>query len=149
MLQDRNPSPQAISAIHEGTGGWPLLVRELFDEYDWGDEDDPAQACNDISDELMDGDSALRNRFQESLGLDTKPVARALLDRLARLETDLGEAILPDFITADQIFESSDGYTEDDIGSALEFLEILSIVHRDDHNGVIVDPVVRKAFSLP
>jgi len=149
MLQDRNPSPQAISAINESTGGWPLLIRELFDEYDWGDEDDPAQACSDIINELMDGDSALRNRFQESLGLDTKPVARALLDGLARLETDLGEAILPDFITADQIFESSDGYTEDDIESALEFLETLSIVHRDDHNSVIVDPVVRKAFSLP
>jgi hypothetical protein len=149
MLQERNPSPQPISAIQESTGGWPLLINVLFDEYDWGDEDDPAQACSDMTDELMDGDSALRIRFQESLGLDAKPVARVLLDRLARLENELGEAIPADFITADQIFEPSDGYPEDDIESALEFLEILSIVHRDDHNSVIVNPVVKRAFSLP
>ena len=79
--------------------------------------------------------------------MDAKRTAVDLLDKLIELENDLGEAILPDFVTKDQLFNDDSNLSELDVQSSLKFLEIFSLVHRDHNDGIIVDPVIKKIFA--
>lgn len=95
--QDTEDIIQQIQAV---TGGWPLLLDELFDRC--GKKDDPVPILETIKNELSDTQTPLHVRFRDSLGVDAHSQASQVLKYLLQEKEIERDFFTPDFMDADK-----------------------------------------------
>jgi hypothetical protein len=121
---DQMNLPAVGRHLLRATGGWPILLDEVFRRC--GEADDPREAADLLAAELR-ADTPWRNKFRAALGLDSLPQASEVIELLRQLgEGSFEPAFLAlvleeppnrewascgflDFLLALQIIEPDDG----------------------------------------
>jgi len=133
-MVDMDPAGNRILAA---TGGWPLLLDELFSRC--RGSDDPRPAADEIERDLANEGSEVRRRWLAGLGHDVAPAVRATLQFISaeKERTISADLITPDFIDADPPL------TPADCDAAVEYLVRLGCVDRRDDLLQVEPTVVR------
>jgi len=127
-----------INKLLQGTGGWPLLLEEVFKRT--GRVDDPRFAVDSLQDEMKQT-GKLRAAFINGVGLmvDTKVIE--VYKYIAANDDITEEFVTPDFIESEQVLN------EFECMQALRFLTQYGLV--EDTNGIIkVEPYLSMINSF-
>jgi hypothetical protein len=121
---DKMNLPAVGKHLLQVTGGWPILLDEVFQRC--GEVDDPRGAADQLAAELA-AETPWKSKFREALGLETLPHAPAVIEVLRQLgggpfepaflplvleespHRELASFALLDFLLALQIIEPGDG----------------------------------------
>ena len=139
-------SEEVCRFVLEATGGWPLLLGELFRRC--GTEDDPRPSAKAIGEEVARSDSALGRQFRASLGLDINEEVRRVWEFIRQEDQVPAEWINPDMVGGASTLKA------EVCASAVEYLEWMGClsVHRDldsEETMVLAEPTVKRVTSSP
>jgi hypothetical protein len=118
----------------DATGGWPILLDELFARS--SSQDDLRSVAKDISDELQDPNSPLAVRFRSQMAIDAFPEAHQVLNFLVQFEEDSVPAEFVDPKSFPSLAQTA--ATRD---RAIEFLQRMRCIAIDD-DLIRVEPIV-------
>ena len=113
---DKLDSMDVCSQVRQGTGGWPILLDELF--YRCVDLDDPRTCIEAVVSDLDTSESTLRNTFLQEVGLDRHTVPTRVFKTIAAY----GEIRGQDLESLTELVEGSPSLTPDDCKIAVEYL---------------------------
>ncbi|MCO6456622.1 MAG: hypothetical protein J5I93_15090 [Pirellulaceae bacterium] len=125
LTPDRLVTVDVLQFLREATGGWPLLVDEVFTRC--GDAADPRPVAAKLQGEL-DGDSEMRAKFLASLGLQSIPLSAQLLAVLRQFGTSTFEQ---EFLRL-ALLEAE--FPEEVLTAVFSFLGQLTILERSGDN---------------
>jgi hypothetical protein len=134
---DKLHQENILKQILGTTGGWPILLEELFERSK--KRDDVRPFLQDINSELRDTNSLLRKGFLASLGIQDSGPAKAILEYVQDLgdnETVPIDMIAPEYITG------GPRLSEDECSAGIEYLARLGCIEIQDE-AVLMDPIVR------
>jgi hypothetical protein len=134
-LQSMAAPAYTCELVYETTGGWPLLLDELFKLCTTAD---PVEAAHLIQEGLLIKDSPLVLKFRAALGVDTSPVALEILNLLSQHDQLEKGFFSPEFLSTQCTLEESN--------AALDFLAKTSCV-QFQQDQVKCDPLVAKLFG--
>ena len=139
-------SDEVCQIVLKATGGWPVLVDELFRRC--GTEDDPRSTARAIAEEVARPDSVLGRQFRAALGLEISEEVRSVWEFIRVEDRVPAEWINPDMIGNDPILKT------DDCDSAVEYLQLmgcLSIGRDTDSPEAMVsaEPTLKRILSSP
>ena len=121
----------------EVTGGWPILLDELFLRSEGAHDPRPVAAA--LQQELRTSGSPLAARFHMALGIAHHPAADAVLAFLRREGEVPRELVTPDFV------DSAAGLTQEQCDQALLYLERLGCIQVGKH--VTIEAVVSQVWG--
>lgn len=136
--QNKIASEAVCRAILEATGGWPLLLEDLFDCC--GRQDDPRPTVAAITKDLEDPHSKLSQKFKHSLGL--RDIANRILKFIKTLQEDGQE--VPVELIAPQNIKEVDGLpilSQEECNTAIEYLHRMGCIELQDDQ-LSVEPTV-------
>jgi len=137
--QDRLASEQVCQAVLEATGGWPMLLDNLFDRC--GTHSDVRPDAEAISRELSDPASELATSFRQALGLDNNDVVERVLQFIAQEGEVTTDLVTPTLVGGEPPL------TEEECWRATEFLVRMGCVSRRA-DAVVADRIVAKVLGL-
>lgn len=108
--------------IEEVTGGWPILLDEVFRR---STGVDPRPAADDLANELL-RQSPLRERFVASLGAQAASITSHVLGLFRYWDSAIGLDLLPEAIK--DMSREQRGTTEDEFCRAVQFLVRLRVI---------------------
>jgi hypothetical protein len=131
--------PEICDRVLQATGGWQMLLDELFRRI--GNKDDARPGCEQLQVELNSSESPLRRRFVDSFGLDSYPAAARVANFL-RLEGPVDtELLIPDYVGGDPPLTAAD------IASASLYLKWLD-AQVAAKTGLCLEPALSNALSF-
>ncbi|MCX6359443.1 MAG: hypothetical protein NT029_06550 [Armatimonadetes bacterium] len=125
-------------ALTTATGGWPILLDELFDRCPVGE--DPRPVATELRSELADSSTELHRRFWAALGIDEGGPEANILRYLAAWYP---EPVPRDMMQPDLAKQGVE-LTDSELDSLLDYLLALSCA-RQSSEGLVIDPVVAGA----
>lgn len=134
---DKLSTVDVCQRILEVTGGWPLLVDEIFTRSVGAHDLRPV--ADVLQQELRTPGSPLAARFHLALGIAHHPVADAVLAFLRREVEVPRELVTPEFV------EHAPGLSQEQCDQALLYLERLGCIQVGDH--VAIEPVVSQVWG--
>ncbi len=132
------PSDDVCQHLLAATGGWPILLDEVFHRS--GHSDDPRTAAEQIAGELRKPGSPLQTHFREQLGLTDDPAALPVLQFLIQDRS----AVPADLVTPELL--DIPALTKDDCRRAVDFLERLRCLDLVDGQ-ITVEPTIRTVLE--
>ena len=116
-------SQEVCENILEVTGGWPLLLDELFKVCE--NRDDPREACRQIQERLATPGMELNGKFRQALGLEVNAAASQVLNFVRQEDSVPSDMLSPEFI------ETADLNAEE-CSVATEYLLHMGCISKDD-----------------
>lgn len=145
-LEQRNmmSTDEVCREVAVATGGWPLLLEELFDRC--GSQVDPRSCAGEIAKELSDPASRLTLAFRAALGIDVVPAGHHLVKFLQEEPRVPLGMIFPkvDPIVVEMV-GGEPTLSPEDCGSILEFLRRIGCV-KTDAESIFLEDTFRKVF---
>jgi hypothetical protein len=133
--QDTEDIIQQIQAV---TGGWPLLLDEVFDRC--GKKDNPVPILGAIKNELSDPQSDIHIRFRDSLGMEPHSPAFQVLKYLLKEKEIERDFFTPEFMDTDK------SLSQDTWDRSVEYLVRLSCIE-ETTDTFRIDPVIHQVFG--
>lgn len=127
-----------IQQIQTVTGGWPLLLDELFDRS--GKKDDPIPILETIKNELSDPLTALHVRFRDSLGIEAHSPVLQVLQYLLKEKEIERDFFTPEFMEADK------SLSQDIWDRSVEHLIRLGFI-KETTDIFRIDPVIQQVLG--
>lgn len=132
----KQDTEEIVRQVLEVTGGWPLLVDELFDRC--GERDNPIPESTKLTAELMDPENPLHCRFKASLGICEGSFPFRVLQHLLREKEVERELFIPELLEPEISRQQWD--------RALEHLSRMGCLGETD--GILrIDPIVLKVLE--
>lgn len=141
-MEQKMEDTAVCERIEEITGGWPILLDEVFRR---SVGVDPRPAADDIADELS-RQSSLRERFMASLGTQATPIASHVLGFFRYWDSTIGLDLLPEAIK--DLSPEERGATEDEFYRAVQFLVRLRVID-DARDALHLQRLVDQAMPQP
>ena len=113
---DKLDSIDVCSQVRQGTGGWPMLLDELFDRC--VDLDDPRTCVESVVEDLDSPQSQLRDRLLRAVGLDQRTVPT----RVFKTIVECGKIRGQDVDTLADLVDGTPSLTPNDCKLAVEYL---------------------------
>ncbi len=132
-------SDAVCEKILEVTGGWPILLDELFKICK--NQDDPKTACCTIKNQLETSGTVLNGRFRQALGLEVSGTVSQVLDCICQ-EGPVPIEMLPDFI---------DNLSSEECSVATEYLLRMGCILKDSDLGdetVFAQGIIQQVVSV-
>lgn len=129
-------------AVLEATGGWPLLLDELFNRHEGAEK--LTLAAQEFARELLMQGNALQKKFLQSLGLDRETLPWNLL----KVMRELGEGTIKDIHEFVPLVTEDSSGTIEEVGLAIEYLKRMGCV-KVSGDTVLIDPVMKAVFPQP
>ena len=121
---DKLDSLDICTQVRQGTGGWPLLLDELFDRCI--DLDDPRACVEAIVRDLETAQSELRDKFLQEVGLDPQ----IMPTRVFRTMVAYGKIPEKELGTLAELVEGTPSLTTEECKSGVEYLSRMGCVDR-------------------
>ena len=139
-------SQDVCQLVIEVTGGWPILLDELFRRC--GAEDDPRPSARAVAEEVARYDSVLGRQFRASLGLDINEEVRRVWEFIRVEDRVPAEWINPEMVG------NAPTLTAEVCNSAVEYLQwlgCLSVSREMDSQEAMVsaEPTMKRVMSSP
>ena len=135
-------SESHCESVLKHTGGWHLLVDELFERNGKrpGDQDTSSDA-DSICEDLESDNSILKDRFLEALGLGVDGCITQVLELVSRDGPASVDMLVPEMFGDESVV-----YDSDDYARAVEYLTRMGCLIRD-HDTVKAENIVSKALG--
>lgn len=116
-------SKEVCETILEVTGGWPLLLDELFKVCE--NQDDPRAACRQIQERLAKPGMELNGKFRQALGLEVNEAVTQVLNFVCQEDSVPSDMLSPEFI-------ETAGLNSEECRVATEYLLHMGCISKDD-----------------
>ena len=113
---DKLDSMDVCSLVKQATGGWPILLDELFDRC--VDLDDPRTCVETVFNDINAPESTLRNTFLQEVGLDRQTVPTRVFKTMATYGQIHGQ----DLETLAELVEGTPSLPPEECKIAVEYL---------------------------
>ena len=119
-------SPEVCKKVLDATGGWPLLLDEVFQRC--RNEDDPRSCTDDIGQEIARPGSSLSRELLQQAGLELQKEPLRVLQTLA----NAGDVPDAELDTLSQLVEGDPPLSPETCRAAVEFLHRLECIEESD-----------------
>jgi hypothetical protein len=136
---DKMYSEEVCREVYQTTGGWPILLDDLFSRC--GKQDDPRPFARDIQQEFANSHTDLYKQFWNQLELDENPAAQRVLKFVYQENEVPTDLITPEMISGEPPL------TTEECRAAVEFLKRTGCV-KAKGDLLSVEPVIRRVLAL-
>jgi len=136
---DKMDSGECCDRVRDATGGWPILLDELFERL--ASDNDPRPVAKQMKSELVSLDSPLAQQFLRSLGVEMESPPGLLLRELNALTKDQDSEAFTEEFLCELLDEIAPGMSGES-AAAVDFLRRMACLH-ETPQGLVIDPIVR------